>query len=141
MNYKILENGCWEYQGYKGKYGYGLYTKLVNDKRPLAHRFFYENHKGPIPDGLVLDHLCRNRGCVNPDHLEPVTMSVNVHRGLGPAAKNALKTQCKRGHSLSVENVYLTKTKGRQCRPCRRQWEKDHPRKYVDGKRVYATAS
>lgn len=83
---------------------------------------------GPVPDGLVIDHLCRNRGCVNPDHLEAVTQQVNAIRGIGPAARNAKAVECIDGHALSGANLYVTKDGRRQCRECRakasRNWRK-----------------
>lgn len=75
------DTGCWLWQRAKDVYGYGVLQKSANRPHRLAHRLIYERHKGPIPPGLTLDHLCRNPGCVNPDHLEPVTHKVNVHRG------------------------------------------------------------
>jgi hypothetical protein len=71
--------GCWEWTGAKDRDGYGT---MHHRNRPYrAHRFAYEQFVGPIPDGLVIDHLCTNRGCVNPEHLEPVTNAVNIKRG------------------------------------------------------------
>jgi hypothetical protein len=72
---------------------------------------------GPIPEGLVIDHLCRNRGCINPTHMEPVTNAENVLRGEGPTAVNARKTHCKRGHPFDDVNTYVY-AKGRACRMC-----------------------
>jgi hypothetical protein len=88
-----------------------------------AHRFAYSVLVGPIPDGLQIDHLCRNEMCVNPEHLEPVTQRINMLRGTGPQAVNAQKTHCPKGHPLSGNNVYAhtvraTGTPGRRCRTC-----------------------
>jgi hypothetical protein len=77
-----------------------------------AHRFAYELLVGPIPAGLTLDHLCLNKACVRPDHLEPVSLTVNIRRA------NARRTHCKRGHAFTPENTYLDKIGARQCRKC-----------------------
>lgn len=85
-------------------------------KKLLAHRWSYEFHVGPIPEGLDLDHLCRNRGCVNPDHLEPVTREENIRRAF------ATVTHCPSGHPYSDENTYVRPgTVHRKCRACARQ--------------------
>lgn len=79
--YTVDNNGCWIWGRFTLPNGYGQLT--VKGKRTLAHRYMYEKHVGPIPDGLVIDHLCRVRNCVNPDHLEPVTHTENQRRGRG----------------------------------------------------------
>jgi hypothetical protein len=108
---------CWLWTGAKSVRGYG-----VAGQRPsrLAHRVAYEYLVGQIPEGLDLDHLCRVLACVNPDHLEPVPHRINVLRGESPAAQNAVKTHCKRGHSLSGDNLYVFPSGGRMCRTCYR---------------------
>jgi hypothetical protein len=78
----------------------------------------YELAIGPIPEGLTIDHLCRNRGCVNPAHLEAVTNRTNLLRGDGIAALNARKTHCKRGHEFTPENTYVWREGTRACRAC-----------------------
>lgn len=85
----------------------------------VAHKFAYQYVIGLIPDGLTLDHLCTVRHCVNPAHLEPVTMKENLMRGNGFGAKNARKTHCHRGHEFTPENT-LTINGRRVCRPCNR---------------------
>ncbi len=96
--------------------GYGVYSDV------LAHRIVYELTLGPIPAGLTLDHLCRVRPCVNPRHLEPVTLAVNVLRGESLPARNARKTHCPKGHPYDASNTYVNPRTGwRLCRACRRR--------------------
>lgn len=85
-----------------------------------AHRVSYLWGKGEIPTGLDLDHLCRNRACVNPDHLEAVSRSVNLLRGKTIPAKHASKTHCPQNHEYSTENTYIGANGSRQCRTCRK---------------------
>jgi len=88
-------------------------------KNKVAHRISYELLKGDIPEGLDLDHLCRNRGCVNPDHLEPVTRKENLLRGNTIPAKHARKTHCPQGHEYTKGNTFISKSGSRHCRKCR----------------------
>lgn len=106
---------CWIWKGAKHGRGYG---NFFASGYVLAHRFSYELARGPIPPGLTIDHLCRNRLCVNPDHLEAVTMRVNLLRGVGPSAVAARKTHCPRGHEYAGLNIYWTKDGRRKCRTC-----------------------
>jgi hypothetical protein len=110
---------CWPWRGYVDKrYGYGFYSQQSQPIR--AHRYAFEDEIGPIPEGLVLDHLCRERTCVNPGHLEPVTIAENVMRGDTYGARNAVKTHCAAGHEFTEENTYFRKDRpGRMCRQCR----------------------
>ena len=85
------------------------------------HRAIYEKFVGPIPDGLTIDHLCRNRLCVNPAHLEPVTLAANVLRGESLPAKNARKTHCPKGHPYDETNTHITKQGWRICKACNRE--------------------
>lgn len=80
---QVDENGCWLWTGATSPQGYGRFNAGLREdaRNVLAHRWSYEHHVGPIPDGLDLDHLCRVRHCVNPEHLEPVTRQENVQRG------------------------------------------------------------
>lgn len=93
---------CWIWQSTVEKSGYGRIK--VNTKNVLAHRFAYELFIGDIPDGLVLDHLCRNRKCVNPAHLEPITQKQNCIRG-NTGLHNAIRTECVKGHIFSGVNI------------------------------------
>lgn len=108
-------DGCWEWKGGKFSWGYGRYQQ--DGQVHMAHRLAYEIFVGPIPDELQLDHLCRNRGCVNPAHLEPVTRRENILRGEAPPAANARKKHCVRGHKLEGQNLLMSAGK-RQCRAC-----------------------
>ena len=119
FEYKIIKTGnCWEWKGYIKSNGYGQFYK--NGKTVLAHRATYEQNKGKIPGGFDLDHLCRNRGCVNPDHLEVVTRKENLVRGVGLIAQNVKKTHCPKGHEYSGDNLYYDTKNCRRCRECNR---------------------
>ncbi len=114
---------CWQWMGSLACEGYG---RIRADGRDIfVHRWSFEHFVGPIPEGMQVDHLCRNRGCVNPHHLEIVDLVENVMRGESPQAVNARKTHCIRGHEFTPENTYVD-AKGRSCRACRR--ERDHRR-------------
>ena len=108
---------CWLWRDSHRHLGYGVFW-IWKKKRTGAHRFAYEFCVGPIPEGLTIDHLCRVRHCVRPDHLEPVTHRDNILRGNGPPAINYRKTTCLKGHPLSGENLYLTRTGRRHCKLC-----------------------
>lgn len=110
---RVADSGCWEWQGTLYPNGYGRFYDHGNHG-VRAHRWAYEAWVGPIPKGLVMDHLCRNRDCVNPLHLEPVTAKTNTNRG---RRYNAEKTHCKNGHEFDEVNTYKYGN-SRQCRQC-----------------------
>ena len=115
-------DGCWAWRGAMMKNGYGrFFSPVGNDTHRvvLAHRWSYEYHVAPIPDGLQIDHLCRNRWCVNPYHLEPVTNAVNSRRAQS-------LTHCKSGlHEFTEANTIREATGRRSCRECARaRWRR-----------------
>jgi hypothetical protein len=139
----VTQSGCWEKTGKKDKDGYKFFSISGRDQR--AHRYSYEIHKGKIPEGLVIDHLCKNEGCCNPDHLEVVTVAENNRRGelitrlkewhsklnreakfkhgqkaSLQAVKNRIaKPDCKNGHLWTKETTYINPSnKHRKCRTC-----------------------
>jgi hypothetical protein len=107
---------CWIWLANISPEGYG---RIGDEERNTiyAHRVAYELLKGPIPKGYTLDHLCRNRACPNPDHLEPVTQTVNKLRGESPAARCARQTHCVHGHEFNAKNSYFRGFM-RQCKLC-----------------------
>lgn len=113
-------SSCWLWIASQNGVGYGRFA--INRKLKLAHRVAYEMLISKIPKGLVLDHLCRVRHCVNPDHLEPVTHGVNISRGVF-----SKRTSCKNGHEYTEENTYYhPSTNFRECRKCMRAWAKNY---------------
>jgi len=118
----IPDGDCLTWKGHLNYAGYGLiWTK---DKKYRVHRIIHELFIGPIAEGLCVDHLCRNRACVNPEHLEAVTPVENVRRGV---PKNRNKTHCVKGHEFSLENTTILKSGKRRCRKCHnrlnREWK------------------
>lgn len=111
--------GCWMWMLAIDRHGYA--TIGIGGKTKLVHRMAYEAWRGPLVDGLVMDHLCRNTWCVNPWHLEQVTNRTNILRGVGPSARCATATRCVNGHSFSPENTYIKPDGGRDCRACIRK--------------------
>lgn len=130
---EIDEAGCWLWQRAKDKHGYGriqIYKKendltIRTRVSRKAHRIAYVLYSGVIPEGLVLDHLCEVRACVNPDHLEPVLQAENLRRGFKFRGR---QEYCKRGHVYDEENTYIRPLGTRQCRACKKlmdnKWRK-----------------
>ena len=135
------DTGCWNWTASTTPTGYGKIGIRGDDKRwriKYAHRISYEFNVGPIPEGLTIDHLCRRRHCVNPAHLEPVTMAENIYRGEGVAARNMAKTHCLHGHPFDEENTAVRHRPGRPdsrvCKTCarlasRRSWARYEARR------------
>jgi hypothetical protein len=124
---KVDQKGeCWAWKGAKGFDGYGHFWLGMEEHRKTghfliqAHRYAFLLIRGSIPDNLTLDHLCRNRSCVNPKHLEPVTQRENVMRGEGLTAIQSKQTLCHKGHQFNDENTYIWHGM-RHCRACGRE--------------------
>lgn len=113
-------DGCWEWPN--KVHPITGYSRIgFENKTNTAHKVIYELANGKVEEGMHLDHLCRNRWCVNPSHLEVVTPRENLLRGATLAAENAAKTHCKNGHEFTYENTYRRKDRPtRECRACRR---------------------
>ena len=120
-------DSCWIWIAALDKKGYGMFSKGGRLGMMFAHRFSYELHKGAIPEGTEIDHLCRNPRCVNPDHLEAVSHQENLRRGKGSEVikqKFMRRTHCKRGHELTSRNTRIVSEAGylrRKCRKCESQ--------------------
>lgn len=128
---KDPETGCWVWTDALNTNGYGVVWDPEKKRQLKAHRVAYEELVGPIPDALTLDHLCRNRACINPAHTEPVSRGENVLRGAAPTATRARQTHCIHGHELSGSNLWVDPKSGhRKCKRCSadrmRQFKKRH---------------
>jgi hypothetical protein len=126
-------DGCWLWTGSRTSAGYG--NLCIARTWHYAHRLAYHLTVGPIPEGMVLDHLCRIRHCCNPAHLEPVTNRENTMRGLAPYG---VRTTCKRGHDVSdPANVYVEPNgRGRRCRICAYEYQRANSEKRNERKRL-----
>ena len=134
---------CWLWLGTINDNGYGCFSMSVNGKRfsKRAHRVSYELIVGPVQEGLDLDHLCRVRNCVNPNHLEPVTRKVNLRRGIGITAVRAKQDSCIHGHPLSGDNLIIKKNGCRQCRECSRIKDSKRPSGWERSRRARIKAA
>ena len=123
---RIPFSGCWIWlRTIRRGNEYGRVS--ISGRTLSAHRWVYEVIRGRIPNGLELDHICKVRCCVNPDHLEPVTHKENTLRGIGPTSQNAKKTHCVNGHELSGANLgEQWKGMGRKCVTCSRRAKLDY---------------
>jgi hypothetical protein len=124
------ENGCWLWIGSLSNAGYGRFDGgaafRAAHKTRIAHRLAFMAIKGAIPEGLTLDHLCRNRACVNPDHLDPCPIGENVRRS---PVWNGNKTHCPAGHQYTNDNVKVSSRGERCCKTCRNQQARDSKRR------------
>lgn len=119
--FTIADNECWEWPTINKQLGYGLMSYGHTGKE-YAHRVFYHLFKGELEKGMTIDHLCRNRRCVNPDHLEQVTSEENKRRGFSGAAINARKETCPYNH-FSYKLKYNGK---RECTECKKRHSRDY---------------
>lgn len=137
----IKSDGCWRWNRSHFRSGYARVKFKGRDT--VAHVISWELTNGPVQNGLELDHLCRNRGCVNPSHLEPVTHRENMIRGNTAIRTNALKINCREGHPLAGDNLFVRKDGRRRCRACERATAKrlrntdKYRRNHAEAERIY----
>lgn len=120
-SFSIDKSGCWVWEKALDAAGYGR-LKIIGGGIEYAHRISYRFYIGEIPIGTEIDHLCRNRSCCNPEHLEAVTHRENVLRSpISVAAMNRMKIHCKVGHVFDIENTRIAKNGCRNCKICFRK--------------------
>jgi hypothetical protein len=127
---RVLPTGCHKWVGGRGSNGYSMFWD--NGRTGVGHRWIWEKWNGPIPESMTLDHLCRNRWCVNPGHFEVVTRYENVRRGNNHVPAFGRATHCVNGHEFSPANTYKRPTGGRACIACLRA----HTRKWRAARRT-----
>jgi len=120
---RAMPSGCWKWTAATNGWGYGRFR--WRGSMTTTHRIAYELLIGPVPPGLDLDHLCRNRICVNPNHMEAVTHRENCLRGEGVCARNSRVTHCPKGHEYTSENTTVRRGH-RLCKACKAAWDKDY---------------
>lgn len=133
---KLEIGDCWEWTGGTYSGGYGQFAITRNGKRTTtpSHRFIYESlTQEELPDDVQLDHLCHNRRCANPDHLEPVTAAINTQRGFGLAKQLSMRTHCKNGHEYAEGSFYLYEQRPgqfrRDCKKCNAERARERQKK------------
>lgn len=117
---EVTDSGCWEWPGARLPSGYG--SVRFDGRARVVHRVIWEHVNGPIPEGLQIDHLCRNRACCNPDHLEAVSQRTNLLRGMGFSGLNSRKNQCPRGHPYDL----IESDGSRECSECKHDRRRRH---------------
>jgi len=129
LSYPEPNTGCYIWGGATYLNGYGILT--INKKCLSAHRVSYYVHKGNIGYGLVVDHLCNNKLCINPEHLQATTQKKNVLRGNSGSAKNSIKTHCYKGHEFTKENTRINNRGSRDCIICHKDKKKRYYKKHI----------
>lgn len=128
-------DGCWLWTGALSSNGYGSFG-IGNKKNQSAHLFVYQLMNGAVPGGYYIDHLCMNKACVRPDHLEAVTPSVNSRRADAAYGVRSAKTHCPQGHEYNFANTRVTKRNQRVCRIC----ENKRVREFQQRRRILASS-